>query len=236
MTAKTLWTENEDLYALMCLRATIGVAAFASEKQGDPLDPTLCEWPGEWFDVPGFWFEAWPSTIWLKVLFLDPSKGKDARRGDYSAFVRLGADTSGILYVEGDLKRRNTEQIVADGVEHVRLWQPERFGIETNQFQELLAPLFLAAAKAQGLHLPIEQVENTVNKQVRIRRLGSWLSQRKIRFRSRSPGTALLVQQLRDFPIGDHDDGADALEGAIRVATGLLAGRQPERVTGRVMP
>ena len=38
------------LYDLMKLRATIGVAAFASEKQSDPIDPSLCEWPSEYFE------------------------------------------------------------------------------------------------------------------------------------------------------------------------------------------
>jgi hypothetical protein len=54
------------------------------------------------------------------------------------------------------------------------------------------------------------------NKEVRIRRLGTYLAQRLFRFKRRSPGTALLVQQLQDFPVGDYDDGPDALEMDLR--------------------
>jgi hypothetical protein len=32
-----------------------------------------------------------------------------------------------------------------------------------------------------------------------------------------------MVEQLRDFPNGDHDDGPDALEMALRLASELLA-------------
>lgn len=64
-------------------------------------------------------------------------------------------------------------------------------------------------------------IDNTVNKQVRIRRLGPWLAMHKIKFRSNSPGAKLLVQQLKDFPVGDHDDGPDALEMAVRLAIEL---------------
>jgi hypothetical protein len=85
-----LWPEREDLYGLMCLRATIGAAAFASEKQGDPFDPSACEWPPEYFGGRGFWFEQWPDGLWVKTLALDPSKGKDADVGDYSALVKFG--------------------------------------------------------------------------------------------------------------------------------------------------
>ena len=42
------------------LKATIGNAAFASEKQGDPVNPEQCEWDASYFDYPGFCFEQWP--------------------------------------------------------------------------------------------------------------------------------------------------------------------------------
>ena len=43
-----------------------------------------------------------------------------------------------VLYVEADLQRRPTPQIVADGVELVQQFKPDGFAIETNQFQELM--------------------------------------------------------------------------------------------------
>src|SRR5439155_5439486 len=126
---------------------------------------------------------------------LDPSKGKDAKQGHYSALVKLVMDRSMDLYCEADLQRRPTPQIVADGVEMVREFQPLGFAIESNQFQELLCADFRQAGQEQRVLLPIIECENYVNKQVRIRRLGTYLSQRKLRFKSRSPGTTLLVHQ-----------------------------------------
>ena len=78
-------------------------------------------------------------------------------------------------------------------------------------------------------------MDNRVNKQVRIRRLSPYLEQRRLRFKSRSPGTALLVQQMRDFPVGDHDDGPDALEMGLRLMIDLWNGKnappRPTRLT-----
>ncbi|NUQ61554.1 MAG: hypothetical protein HUU20_03645 [Pirellulales bacterium] len=42
--------------------------------------------------------------------------------------------------------------------------------------------------------------------------------------KSDCPSTRLLVYQLQEFPIGDHDDGPDALEMSVRLAEELLAG------------
>jgi len=230
--ATLLWPEREPLYHLMALRVTIGQAAFESEKRSSPVNPEACEWPEEYFDRPGFWFEKWPVNLSPRVIALDPSKGKDSQKGDFSAYVLAALDRTGTLYVEADLKRRDMSQIVADGVEHMRQFQPDAFGIEVNQFQELFASEFMRIGRKEILHFPIVEIENTENKLVRIRRLTSWLSQRKLRFKSRSAGTTELVQQMRDFPTADHDDGPDALETVIRVMCGMM---QPiEKVTGRL--
>jgi hypothetical protein len=56
-----------------------------------------------------------------------------------------------------------------------------------------------------------------------------------LKFKANSPGARLLVEQLRDFPNGDHDDGPDGAEMAVRLAGDLLAyeqSRQYETVEG----
>ncbi len=223
--ARILWPEVENLYTLMSIRAQSGHAAFEREKQNSPINPELCEWPESYFGEH-VWFDDWPENLLIKTLALDPSKGADARRGDYSALVKLGVDRRGILYVEADLARRPTPQIVADGIEHFRTFRPDVFGIEANQFQDLLAVQFEAEFQRQGTLAgrPVP-IHNQTNKLVRIRRLGPYLASRRLRFKNESPSTRLLVEQLRQFPVADHDDGPDALEMAIRLAAGALQGR-----------
>ncbi len=79
-------------------------------------------------------------------------------------------------------------------------------------------------------------IHNTVKKQVRIRRLGPYLSRRQMRFLSRSVSTQLLVDQLRDFPAGAHDDGPDALEMALRLAEEVWHGRNSSDGLGNRLP
>ena len=231
--AVVLWPEKHDLYALMSMRAEGDHAAFEREMQNSPINPEQCEWPETYFDRH-LWFDDWPPLV-LKIVALDPSKGADARHGDFSAFVRLGLDRQGIFYVEADLARRSTPQIVADGVEHYRQFRPQAFGLEANQFQELLGTEFLAEFRRQGLLGAAPWlIHNHTNKRVRIRRLGPYLATRRLRMKAHSPSTMLLVDQLRQFPVGDHDDGPDALEMAIRLAEELLAPAPNDGIGGRL--
>lgn len=226
--AVVLWPEEEDLYTLMQMRVESGRTAFEREKQGCPVDPELCEWPESYFE-DHVWFDDWPDALVVKTLALDPSKGKDSHRGDYSAYVMLGIDAAGTVYVEADLARRPTPQMVADGVACYQRFQPLSFGIEANQYQELLAGEFLAEFARQGLaHVLPAALHNHVNKQMRIRRLGPYLSQRRLRFHAGSASTRLLVDQLRDFPAAAHDDGPDALEMALRLAEEIWHGKNAD--------
>jgi predicted phage terminase large subunit-like protein len=73
--------------------------------------------------------------------------------------------------------------------------------------------------------MPMYHMPNQAPKLVRIRKLTWQLAEGRIKFKRNSHGTQLLVQQLRDFPNGDHDDGPDALEMALRLLWHVTANR-----------
>lgn len=185
------------------------------------------EWPAEFFP-PSIWFDDWPRDLTIKTIGLDPSKGKDAKHGDYSAIVLLGRTPDGTLWCEADLQRRVSTQIVEDLLEWQRVFVADGIAIETNQFQELLKDDVERVSSERGIMAPCWGLDNRVNKEVRIRRLTPYLSKRKMRFKANSPGTAMLVQQLRDFPEGEFDDGPDSAELALRLAVHLWNGAGQE--------
>jgi predicted phage terminase large subunit-like protein len=234
--AVVLWPEVEDLYTLMQMRVESGRTAFEREKQGSPIDPERCEWPESYF-AEHIWFDQWPSHLMVRVVALDPSKGADARRGDYSAYVLVGIDRRGVIYVEADMARRPTPQMVADGAALCQRFRPDAFGVEANQFQELLCNELAAEFARQGVtYIVPAAIHNHVGKLVRIRRISPYLSLRRLRFLSSSPSTRLLVNQLRDFPSAAHDDGPDALEMALRLAEDVCHGRTTNDGLGDRLP
>jgi len=218
--AVVLWEEQEPLYALMKMRVESGYASFDREKQNSPVNPDLCEFPESYFDEP-IWYQTLPADIAVSALALDPSKGRDSVLGDYSAFVFVALGEDGIFYVDAHLERLPMSELVAKGIELYQKYQPTIFGVEANQFQELLCNEFDQQFLELGLPL-VYPIKNTLNKGIRIRRLDSYLSQRRLRFCSLSSSCRLLVEQLRSFPVGSHDDGPDALEMAVRMVEKLI--------------
>ncbi len=213
---------------------------FGQEYEAQFVSMEGAEWPPEYFGRD-IWFEDWPAgaTFAAKALALDPSKGRETHKpaegkpGDYSAYVWGGLDQQGVLWVDADLDNvRDATQIVRDGIAHFRRFQPHAFAIEINQFQSLFAGEFFRQAKeAGGLKLPLYGITNYEAKELRIRTLGPYLARRELRFRN-TPGGRLLVQQLRDFPCGEHDDAPDALQMLLLMILSLLgqksAGAQPK--------
>ncbi|TWU27571.1 Terminase-like family protein [Bythopirellula polymerisocia] len=217
---EALWPEVFTQERLEQVKATHTNYYWSSLYQQNPQAEGSAEWPDDFFG-PDIWFNEWPATWDCKVVALDPSKGVESKFGDYSAFVMLMV-SDGVLYVDADLAVRNTTIITETAVEIQLEFRPDWFGVEVNQFQELLANDLLRRGQERGIMMPIYTINNQVNKLVWIRRLTPYLSRHQIRFKGGSAGAKLLVEQLRDFPNGSHDDGPDALEMAMRLARQLF--------------
>jgi hypothetical protein len=234
---EALWPDEHPFAELETTKAA-SVYDWWSQYQQKPRAPGSTEWPDEHFSWDGFWFDRWPENATFKVMSLDPSKGNTDKAGDYQAIVVWGRTPDSTEWVEADMgKRPMVAARLADGtaitdgmvercMEIYDAHRPERLVIESNTFQQLLTIPMRLVAKIMGVDpfLRMMEVTNKVNKEVRIRRLGDPLSRRKMRFR-RTPGTRLLVEQLRQFPVADHDDGPDALEMARRIAIELWNGK-----------
>lgn len=213
---KALWPEVYTLERLKQVQASRTAYFWKAMYQQDPLAEGGTEWPESYFGS-SIWFDEWPTEWNLKLASLDPSKGNEARGGDYGAFVKVMVGRDGNLYVDADLGLYNCEILSDIAVEIVRDFRPDGFAIEVNQFQELLAHMIQQRCINARVDCTFWKLTNTVNKLVRIRRLTDWLAKGNIRFKRDSHGARLLVDQLREFPTGAHDDGPDALEMAIRM-------------------
>ena len=226
--AETLWPERYTLYDLMLERASEGRSAFERERQTNPLTADTCEWPESVFEGD-LWFNDYPIGHQARVMFVDPSVGRNARKGDYSAIVLLTLAHDGLLYVEADLARRPLDAIAGAIIEHQASMRCNVVGWERVAMQEWGLDEVERQAAGRGIPIPIIGLPPDASKEVRIRRLGPWLSGRKFRFRANSKGTRLLFDQLREFPNSQHDDGPDALEGAVRVLNDLLGVMEAKR-------
>jgi len=219
---QVLWEEKLSYYDLMVMRVSEGEASFNSEEQNEPINPDDCLFMEEWFE---YYNEAeinFRDTVFDFFGFIDPSLGK-TKRSDFSAIVTLAKHrSSGYMYVvDADIERRHPDRIIADVLAKER-WLRASFGhgyrklgAETNQFQWFLKEELAKASAKAGLYLPIEEVQQTSDKVMRIQTLQPDVKNKYIKFNRRHKR---LLEQLTQFPMGAHDDGPDALEGARSIA------------------
>lgn len=219
---QVLWEEKLSYYDLMVMRVSEGEASFNSEEQNEPINPDDCLFMEEWFE---YYNEAeinFRDPVFDFFGFIDPSLGK-TKRSDFSAIVTLAKHKgSGYMYVvDADIERRHPDRIIADVLAKER-WLRASFGhgyrklgAETNQFQWFLKEELAKASAKAGLYLPIEEVQQTSDKVMRIQTLQPDVKNKYIKFNRRHKR---LLEQLTQFPMGAHDDGPDALEGARSIA------------------
>jgi predicted phage terminase large subunit-like protein len=224
---EALWPERWPLEWLNRQKLIQGQYYWNALYQQKPSQHEHAEWPSEHFE--DIFSDYWPdlSQRIICVVALDPSKGK-TDKSDFSALVAVALGHDGKYYVDADIERRALTGIVEHSVQWMLPMRPDAFGCEINQFQELLKPAFEAALPQARMSMTqVFGINNDLHKDVRIRRLSYALGQHRIKIKP-SRGGKRLVEQLRDFPLGDYDDGPDALEMAIRLAEELLNGGNAE--------
>jgi predicted phage terminase large subunit-like protein len=219
---EVLWPEWESYYELMVMRESEGTRSFQSEKQNEPIDPQQCIFKEEDFV---FWDDDYRDiqhliqSINSRGYFYgacDPSMGKSTR-GDYTAIVILLLDDDReINYViAADLLHCSPSQTIDRITEYAKMYEFEKFAIESNNFQELMVDDLEKRIVARGRRLPIHKITSRSNKQSRIASLEPYIKQGNIRFCRKH---RQLLNQLTQFPLAKNDDGPDALEMAIQAA------------------
>ena len=221
---KVLWEEKLSYYDLMVTRVSEGEASFNSELQNEPVNPDDCLYNEEWFDYYNPEDMDFSSADFRFYGFVDPSLGKN-RRADYSAILTGALEVpTGYLYIlDADIARRHPDAIISDVLQKADWIQRTygkryvKFGVETVQFQWFLKEQLAKSSARARIYLPIEEVPQSSDKVLRIQTLQPDIKNKYIKFSRRHK---LLLEQLQYFPMADHDDGPDALEGLRTIAQG----------------
>lgn len=212
------WPSVKPLLLLMKARAT-SFSAFMSEQQGEPVSE------GAPFKDLTFWVLR--RREWILFGGVDPSLGKAGRTRDPSAILVGALDRSSstpvLDVVEASIRKRLPDVIIADVIAMQREHNCALWFVETIQFQEFLRTELMARALREGVPLPAIPVTPIADKTLRIERLQPPIASGLIRF---SQHQSVLLEQLRQWPNGDHDDGPDCLEmlwtGAITYGVGAV--------------
>lgn len=223
------------LLALMKIRARDGHDTFDSEYQNDPVSGDTAPFANSL----RYW--STPDPEWIFFGACDPSMGKGGKGRDPSAVLVGGYNPrTGVLsVVEASIKKRLPDRIIEDVIALQQKYRCAVWLVETVQFQAFFKDELVKRGAAVGVPVPARGVKPTADKQLRIETLQPHMANGLILLH---PDHTALIDQLRHFPLADHDDGPDALHmlwSAALSGSGAMAwrpspSRSPDSADGAV--
>ena len=219
---EVLWEECEDYYALMKIREIEGSFSFDSEKQNDPTNIQDCRYNPDKFS---YWDQDGRTVDELLASFqgdytiigaCDPSVGTMKVGADPWAIVILAKHKGKLYVLDAEIKPHPQDQLIEAVLSFCKIRKPmSKFVIESNLFPQLLLKNIRERAYQENIIAPFKERRNSSNKELRIFGMETHITTGQIVFSVRHTE---LLEQLKYYPRGDHDDGPDALEMALREA------------------
>jgi len=218
----SLWEARHPATKLKLQKQLMGTAAFNREKMNEPA-PEGGLFREEWIHY--YHPDSLKDRELTVVGFFDPSLETGAA-SDYKALVTVGWDRGEMVFYVMDafIQKTPLEQTLRAIFNRHREYGYQLLGVEDNLFQRLLLREFDRLGQELGLLLPLRGVSHRVAKETRVASLSPLLERGKVRFIRGHSDQELLIEQLLYFPSRTlHDDGPDALAGAVRLAQELPA-------------
>lgn len=222
--AEVLWPEVEPYYDLMKKYVQIGRKAFYSEKQNEPFDPSSqlfnmdaalyfsIDYRTQLLTCPERQIEIRREDLYNVIAYHDPAMGDS--EGDYAAIVVVGKDRNGYYYVlDAYIGREYPDQQIEAAFNLYRKWQYSRIIVESNGFQMLVRDNYNKRFENEADSPLVQSSNNSENKIERIATLQPHITNGHLLFNETLP--VEFIRQLHHFPSATHDDGPDALNGAV---------------------
>ncbi len=217
---QTLWESRFPYKELIKKKVEIGTRAFSSEYLNKPSDSDSQIFSPDrmsFYDDSDL-FDKYGKPLPLELFsFWDIAIGKNSR-SDYNAIVTIGRDRrTGVIYVLDAWAQKIALHKASDvAYQKIIEHKPRVFGVEAVQAQfEMYRQLQQRAWKAGLYGTRLKPVNPKGKKEERIEILEPLIENGMLRLRK---DQRLLIEQLEQFPNGDHDDLPDALASVVNLA------------------
>ena len=220
----SLWEARHPTSRLHMQKQLMGSVAFNREKMNEPT-PTSGLFQENWIHY--YHPDSLKDKNLLVVGFFDPSL-EAGGSADYKAVVTVGyAKDELVFYVlDAFIQKTTLEQTLRAVFNRHREQTYIQFGVEDNLFQRLLLKEFDQMGRELGLLLPLKGVTHRLAKETRVASLSPLLERGQVRFIRGHSDQEKLIEQLLYFPSRTlHDDGPDALAGAVTLAQAMPSGK-----------
>jgi len=168
------------------------------------------------------WIEPKNLTAYDKLITYNDPSYKGTKTSDYKAIVLIGKAGRYYDVIDVFCRQCTTSEMVR-GHYNIADQIPDKLAcrhyMEANFIQDLMLEEYWREGESRGKTMRIRGDHRTKpNKEARIENLSPFTEQGFIRFNQNlkhSPDMQALRDQFLAFPDGEHDDGPDAVEGAV---------------------
>ncbi len=165
--------------------------------------------------------------VLVVVGFFDPSL-EAGGSADYKAVVTVGYCPRQLEFfvLDAFIQKTTLEQTLRAVFNRHREHPYHILGVEDNLFQRLLLKEFDNMGRELGLLLPVKGVTHRLAKETRVASLSPLMERGRVRFVRGHSDQEKLIEQILYFPSRTlHDDGPDALAGAVTLAQTIPGGK-----------
>lgn len=229
---QALWPEQYDIAALEKIRLAIGPRDWSALYQQRPSPESGDYFKREWLHEVDE--EHIPPRSQM-LIYGASDYAVTADGGDYTVHVVVGLDPEGRMYLL-DLWRAQaaSDAWVTAFCDLVLKWKPIGWGEETGQIKSGVGPFLIREMMARQAYCAREQFPTRGDKAIRAQSIRGRMALKGLYIPRNAPWKADLVSELMSFPVGVHDDQADALGLVGQLIDKMSFGSRPKVETPKI--
>ncbi len=202
------WREEYPLQVLDRIKHIMGTAGFERHYQMNPMIEGL-KFKAEWIR-----YEDFPTEFEKIITYVDPSLSSK-KTADYKAIITLGYAKGKYYLLDAWIRKASIDTMLHYLYKLDKEYNTLIF-MEANFWQSILWEFIPDISTSYGYYLPVFAVINSEKKEVRIEKLEPPFERARIIFpKDMNDDIQLLIEMLLGYPDHPHDDGPDALSGAV---------------------
>lgn len=226
---EALWPEQYPLEELERIKRALPARDWSALYQQRPAPDTGDYFKREWII---------PVTTVPPLSELSVYGGSDyavtADGGDYTVHVVVGVDSTGRLYLLDLWRAQASSDVWVDAFcALVRRWHPIGWAEETGQIKAGVGPFLVKRMIESESYTVREQFPTRGDKAVRAQSIRGRMALQGLHVPADAPWLSDLTSELMAFPVGVHDDQADALGLVGQLLDRMMSGDAPKAIQPR---
>lgn len=221
---EALWPEQYDIDALEKIRRALPPRDWSALYQQRPSPETGDYFKREWL-IP---VDVIPPREEM-MIYGGSDYAVTADGGDYTVHAVIGVAHDRRMYLLDLWRQQAASDVWVDAFcSLVRKWKPIGWAEETGQIKSGVGPFLVKRMLETESYVAREQFPTRGDKAVRAQSIRGRMASQGLHVPKDAPWLADFIAELMSFPVGVHDDQADAIGLVGQLMDRMEAGRRPD--------